>query len=61
MLYKFVMEVVDTYNIIFSRCPVFAINETNPLVAKVLVFWKKGRWLFLTSRITTRAIYNHIY
>ena len=54
------MEVVDTCNRIFCRCPVLAINEINSFFAKFFVFWKKERWLFLTSCITTPAIGNHV-
>ena len=55
------MGVVDTYNRIFCWCPVPAINEINPFLAKFFVFWKEERRLFLTSRITTRAICNNTF
>ena len=54
------MEVVDTYNRIFCPCPLLAINEINPFLAKFFVLWKKERF-FLNSCITTRAICNNTF
>ena len=46
MFYKFIKEVVNTYNRMFCPCPVLAINEINPFLATFFVFWKKETWLF---------------